>query len=188
MAKDFDDDMFDDEEGEVEGAETGGKGSGKKVILFVVIGVVLVAIIVAVVVSLLLNKNAAAPTSLEETLSEQDLEIMVQDKYGKPLTYDAGDIYVNVSGTRSTRVLKFRPYLEVKDQSTLDNLNNVETLRQVIRDKIMSVARTMSFDELEGPNGADILKSEIRGNINRSLKKRIGGEVITVHFNDFLIQ
>jgi flagellar basal body-associated protein FliL len=58
----------------------------------------------------------------------------------------------------------------------------------LLKDRIATVAIKMTFDELEGPNGPEVLKQEIRDTLNRSLKNRLNGVIIAVHFDDFLIQ
>ena len=58
----------------------------------------------------------------------------------------------------------------------------------VLRDMISQVASRMTIDDLEGRNGRDMLKREIKNNVNVFLRDHTTGAVIEVYFSDFLIQ
>ncbi len=181
MADEMNDDLVLDDEGE----ESGGK-SKTGLLIILVIGVLVV--LIGAVAAFFLLKGSKEPSGNEvATLQEEELPPIedIPAPTGKPILFPVGDIYVNIAGTRSTRVLKFTPVLEVNEPQMELALEDYRTL---LKDRISTVARKMSFDELEGANGPEILKQEIRDSLNRSLRKRLNGAIIAVHFDDFLIQ
>ena len=181
MPEDYDDDVG------LEGAEESAPPAGKSktgLLLILMIGVLIV--IVGAVVAFFLIKNVKSDGSGPATtrVEQQPAEPLPEPR-GTPIQYRVGDIYVNVRGTRSTRVLKLTPVLEVSEQRTREELGEFSA---ILKDRIATVARGMTFDELDGVNGPDRLKQEIRDTLNRQLRTRLRGYIIAVHFEDFLIQ
>ena len=154
MADDInDDDLVLDEETE------GTEGKSKTGLLIVLVIGVLVVLIGAVAAFFLMKGSKEPSGSEVATIQEEELPPIedIPAPTGKPILYQVGDIYVNIRGTRSTRVLKFTPVLEVSEPQMEVELEDYKTL---LKDRISTVARKMSFDELEGANGPEILKQE----------------------------
>ncbi len=95
------------------------------------------------------------------------------------------DIYVNIAGTKATRILKITPVLMLSAEKLIPE---IEARRPLIRDLISEAACRMTIDELDGQNGRGILKREIKNKINILLRGQLAGAVQDVYFSDFLIQ
>jgi flagellar basal body-associated protein FliL len=180
---------FDDDEGldlEEESTETT-PGKSKTGMMFILIIGVLIVIVGAIAAFFIIRNTASGSGSKPANTTEEVVAAAenIPEPQGKPILYEVGDIYVNIRDTRSTRVLKFTPFLEVNEPRMNEALDDFGPL---LKDRIATVARKMTFDELEGPNGPEVLKQEIRDTLNRSLKNRLNGVIIAVHFDDFLIQ
>ena len=152
-------------------------------LLILVIGVLIV--VVGAIAAFFILKSTSGSGSKAATEVPEVAAQPVEEPKGVPILFKVGDVYVNIQGTRSTRVLKFTPYLEVSEPKMKDALLDFGPL---LKDRIASVARSMTFDELEGPKGSELLKQEIRDTLNRSLRNRLSGSIVAVHFDDFLIQ
>ena len=177
---------FDEEEGvdTEEIAEESAPGKSKSGLLFILIIGVLIVVVGAIAAFFILKNTAGSGSKAANVVPEVAPQVDMEPK-GVPILYKVGDIYVNIQGTRSTRVLKFTPYLEVSEPKMKDALQDFGPL---LKDRIASVARNMTFDELEGPKGPELLKQEIRDTLNRSLRSRLSGSIVAVHLDDFLIQ
>ncbi|MBN2164461.1 MAG: flagellar basal body-associated FliL family protein [Pontiellaceae bacterium] len=151
--------------------EVDGEGApkkGKGMIIIIVIGVVLIA--GGVGAGMMLGmKNKPQPTKKVEA----------------PIILEFQDVFVNVAETKATRVLKLTPVLELSE-AKLGPL--LEAERPIIRDLISETASKMTIDELEGQNGREILKREIKNKINDLANDWMAGAVVKVYFSDFLIQ
>lgn len=147
------------------------KGGGLHTILLVVLSLVLIG--GGVGAGLLLGKKneTKVPTvkKLPETL----------------ITVEMDDIYVNIAETKATRVLKLSPVLELSEQRLT---SVVEGRIPLIRDLISETACRLSIEELDGSNGRQILKREIKNQLNVMLRNHMAGAVENVYFSDFLIQ
>jgi flagellar basal body-associated protein FliL len=97
-----------------------------------------------------------------------------------PLTYEFGDLVVNVRETADTRVLRCVIHIEVDNDKALEELR----LRDVVyRDEILDILRSKSLDDLKYP-GDNALKRQIRDQLNRRMTK---GSVVEVYFKEFLV-
>ena len=141
---------------------------GKGMIVIIIVGVVLIA--GGVGAGMMLGmKNKAAPVKKVEA----------------PIILEFQDVFVNVAETKATRVLKLTPVLELSEEK-LSPLLDAE--RPIIRDLISETASKMTIEELEGQNGREILKREIKNKINDMVSDWMAGAVVKVYFSDFLIQ
>ena len=181
MADDFDEEDVVDEESE----EGGGKSRSGMLIILIVGALIVVAGAIAAYFIFARSSGGGDGTAP----ASKGAEVAAQDDFkaptGDPIWYEVGDIYINIAGTRSTRVLKFTPKFELSEERMTAELDKYKPM---LKDNIATIARHMTFDELEGPNGPEMLKDQIRDQINRALSARLGGGIVAVHFEDFLIQ
>lgn len=147
------------------------KSKGLSTVLLVVLSLVLIAGGLGAGLVLGKQKKAEVPTvkKPEETL------IVVELK----------DIYVNIAETKATRVLKIKPVLELSEERLSPV---VEGRIPLIRDLISEAACRMTIDELDGQAGRQVLKREIKNQLNVMLRNHMAGAVRNVYFSDFLIQ
>lgn len=106
-------------------------------------------------------------------------------KPGQMIIYPLSDLFVNIAETKATRVLKLTPALSLSDEKMKAE---IDKYRPVLRDQISQIASRMTIDDLEGRNGRDMLKREIKNSVNIFLREHTTGAVVDVFFSDFLIQ
>lgn len=172
-----------------------------KAILFVIIGAILVMLIlVGVIAMLLLNKNAGgAEDNKKSTVSSKARQIReaskIDENGGSDLMVKSSDylslgplyplsdpFVVNLISNNGRRYLKTSISLELSDPKLLQEVKAKET---AIKDTIIEILSSKSFEEIITLKGKNKLKEEIRSNINSFL---IDGFVKNVFFTDFVIQ
>jgi flagellar basal body-associated protein FliL len=154
--------------------EEEGKGlSKKKKTMILIIGLGVLLVIGAVGVGLVLGKKSVP----EETGPIKKNEVPVMALFP--------EIYVNISETKATRVLKLSIAMTVSESTLLEV---IEAHRPIVLDMISEVASYMTIEELEGRSGRGILKREIKTRINDLLRGQGKGAVDDIYFTDFLIQ
>lgn len=147
------------------------KGRGLHTILLVVLSLVLIA--GGLGAGLMLGK-------------QKKFEVQSVEKPPETLIIvELDDIYVNIAETKATRVLKLNPVLELSEDRLI---SVIEGRIPVIRDLISEAAGRMSIDEFDGQNGRQILKREVKNQLNVMLRNHMAGAVKNVYFSDFLIQ
>ena len=147
------------------------KGKGMGTILLVVLSLVLIA--GGLGAGLMLGKKDQAPMP---TVTKAPTTLIV---------VELDDVYVNIAETKATRVLKLSPVLELSEERLV---SVVEGRIPLIRDLISETACRMSIQELDGSNGRQILKREIKNQLNVMLRDHMAGAVKNIYFSDFLIQ
>lgn len=153
---------------DLETGETTPPKKGKGMVLMVATGVVLIA----------------AGVGAGIFLGSKDRPAQAK-KNVAPIIVQFQDMYVNVAETKATRVLKLTTVLELSEERLSPLL---EAERPIIRDLISETASQMTIDDLEGQNGREILKRDIKNKINDLVRDRMAGAVVNVYFSDFLIQ
>ncbi len=94
-------------------------------------------------------------------------------------------IFVNIAGTKGTRILKIDLVLIVSEGELVEKIGDLEP---VVRDKVLSLASTRTIEELETSEVREMLKKEIMDSVNDLVRGKMSGSVIGVCFNEFLIQ
>ncbi len=89
---------------------------------------------------------------------------------------------VNLSGGRGSRFAKVDVEIEVKDDFVREEVNR---LRPKIRDFILVVLSSKTYEQVESVDGRDFLREEIRNKINGYLTR---GRIENVFFTQFIIQ
>jgi len=147
------------------------KKKGLNVILLAVLSIALIA--AGLGAGLLMGKQARSEMPKANKLPE------------KPVIVEFKDIFVNIAETKATRVLKINLALELSEEKLV---TVVEERTPLIRDLISETACRMSIDELDSQNGRQVLKREIKNQLNVILRNHMAGAVQNVYFSDFLIQ
>ncbi|TSA82117.1 flagellar basal body-associated protein FliL [Helicobacter mehlei] len=172
-----------------------------KAILFVVVGAILVMLIlVGVIAMLLLNKNATHEDNKKGTATNKARQIREASKIdenggGSDLMVKSSDylslgplfplsdpFVVNLISNNGRRYLKTSISLELSDPKLLEEIKAKET---AIKDTIIEILSSKSYEEIITLKGKNKLKEEIRSNINSFL---IDGFIKNVFFTDFVIQ
>ncbi len=163
------------DEGEGAGGEQ--KGSSKK---FIVIGVALV---------LLAGGGFAGwKFFLAEKFSAQDGEAIqeraetAESSPAVGIIYEMKPFIVNLIGQQGKRYLKTKLELDVDSEALEQEL--AERGSQ-LRDAILLLLASKSFDDISTPGGKIQLRSELIARINQTLK---GGAIRTLYFTEFVVQ
>ncbi|MEK6628361.1 MAG: flagellar basal body-associated FliL family protein [Bdellovibrionota bacterium] len=87
---------------------------------------------------------------------------------------------VNMAGSKGRKVLKVNMELEIKGQEVIQEIEN---RKAQIRDFIIIILSSKSFEEVSSKEGKDALRTEIKDNINSFLSK---GKIINVYFTELI--
>lgn len=153
------------------------KGSSKK---FIVIGVALV---------LLAGGGFAGwKFFLAERFSAQDGKAIeeraetAESSSAVRIIYEMKPFIVNLIGQQGKRYLKTRLDLEVDSEALEQELAKRDSQ---LRDAILLLLASKSFDDVSTPGGKIQLRSELIARINQTLK---GGAIRTLYFTEFVVQ
>lgn len=164
-----------------QGAST---SSGGKPTLFILLAVINMAVVMGVGVMLYLGqKKKEAQPGLDDVIKgeHEQLEKEQHSKefIGKLVPLET--FLVNVSGSRGRKLVKMNMELEV---TNADVQEEVEKLKPKIRDYIIIIASSKTFNEISTREGKDALREEIKNQINLFLNK---GKIVNVFFTEFLV-
>ena len=87
---------------------------------------------------------------------------------------------VNLAGSKGRRILKVNVGLEVKGGEVANEIKNRQAQ---IRDFIIIILSSKSYDEVSAKDGKEALKGEIKDNINSFLSK---GKISNVYFTELI--
>jgi flagellar FliL protein len=87
---------------------------------------------------------------------------------------------VNLAGSKGRKVLKVNMELEVKGAEVVKEIDN---RKAQIRDFIIIILSSKSYEEVSAKDGKESLKTEIKDNINSFLSK---GKILNVYFTELV--
>ena len=87
---------------------------------------------------------------------------------------------VNLAGSKGRKVLKVNMELEVKG---LEVIQEIDNRKAQIRDFIIIILSSKSYDEVSTKEGKDALRNEIKDNVNSFLSK---GKIMNVYFTELI--
>ncbi len=87
---------------------------------------------------------------------------------------------VNLAGSKGRKVLKVNMELEVKGQEIIQEIDN---RKAQIRDFIIIILSSKSYEEVSTKEGKDSLRNEIKDNVNSFLSK---GKIMNVYFTELI--
>ncbi len=97
--------------------------------------------------------------------------------------FDVGEFLLNLSPTgNQPRFIRTEIVLEASDKKVISEL---EKRKPQVRDYIISLIRSRTFEQLRDASGMELLRLEMRRDINSLISK---GEVTNVYFVDLIIQ
>lgn len=100
-----------------------------------------------------------------------------------PLIIPVDTIVVNLSGSNARRYLKTKVNLEAKDAETK---KKIEAKAIPIKDRLISILSSKTLEDIDGLEGQESLRVEIKNNIDSILKVENG--VLQVYFSEFVVQ
>ena len=113
----------------------------------------------------------------EQVTQEFDIK-KTGDEVGKVIPLET--FIVNLAGSKGRKVLKVNMELEIKGNEVIQEIEN---RKAQIRDFIIIILSSKSFDEVSAKEGKDALRNEIKDNINSFLSK---GKIINVYFTELI--
>ncbi len=163
-------------------------GKQQKPLLFIILAVVNM-IIVAVVGFMLYagkKKEAANPTvdhviAGEKQTAEQEANEK-KDFVGKVVPMET--FIVNLAGSKGRRVAKVNMELELKESEGEGKIaGEIEQRKAQIRDIIIIILSSKTYEEVSSREGKDNLRSEIKDTINSFITT---GKISNVFFTEFI--
>lgn len=164
-------------------AQSGGS-SGKPKVL---IGLVILNMLVVLGVGFMVMKsrqaqehdpNKAIDHVIEGEKKAQDGEAHQTEEIGKVVPLET--FIVNLAGSKGRKVLKVNMELEAKGE---DVIQEIENRKAQIRDFIIIILSSKTYEEVATKEGKDQLRNEIRDNINTFLVK---GKIANVYFTELI--
>ena len=115
-------------------------------------------------------EGEAATQKIEESTAGEEIGRVIQLE----------TFIVNMDGSKGRKVLKINMELEIKGKEVE---TEIEHRKAQIRDFIIIILSSKSYEEVSSKEGKDALKNEIKDNINSFLSK---GKIINVYFTELI--
>ena len=165
-------------------AESASSSSGGKPTLFILLAVINMAVVMGVGVMLYLGqKKKASEPGIDDVIKGEHEQVQKEehskDFIGKLVPLET--FLVNVSGSRGRKLVKMNMELEVTNAEVQEE---VEKIKPKIRDYIIIIASSKTFNEISTREGKDSLREEIKNQINLFLTK---GQINKVYFTEFIL-
>lgn len=153
---------------------------------YLLIGLVVVNMLVVAFVGFMIwkgRKIEEAKPGIEKVIEGESVTQQVEgtkspDEVGKVIPLET--FVVNLAGSKGRKVLKVNMELEIKGQEVIQEIEN---RKAQIRDFIIIILSSKSYDEVSAKEGKDALRNEIKDNINSFLSK---GKIINVYFTELI--
>lgn len=164
-------------------ASSGGSESKSKIL----IGLVILNMLVVIGVGFMLVKSRSSevnnPAKEIEQVIEGEKKTAEAEKHqpeeiGKVIPLET--FIVNLAGSKGRKVLKVNMELEAKG---VDVIQEIDNRKAQIRDFIIIILSSKTYEEVSTKEGKDRLRNEIRDNINTFLVK---GKVANVYFTELI--
>lgn len=167
----------------------GGGGGGNKMLIIIIAAVVGLLLIIGVVVAILLMSGgdepppqAAGGAPAAGGNPALNMRSGGQTYLSIGPTYAFDQIIVNLASQSGRRYLKTTINAELSSDNLMVEL---DTKKPAIRDTMISVLSSKTFEEISTAKGKENLKNELVERINESL---VDGKIVNLFFTDFAIQ
>lgn len=155
--------------------------SGGKPIVLIIL-VVINMVVVLGVGYMVWKARQTPPTTVDQVIEgEKHTEHNEKEKpeeIGKVIPLET--FIVNLAGAKGRKVLKVNMELEVKGA---DIVTEIDNRKAQIRDFIIIILSSKTYDEVSTKEGKDALRNEIKDNINTFLSK---GKISNVFFTELI--
>lgn len=157
--------------------------SGQKPTLFIILALVNMLVVLGVGAMLFLGqKKKDAEPKIDDVIKgeaeTQEAEKKSQDFIGQLIPLET--FLVNLSGSRGNRLMKINMELEVDNAEVA---TEIDRIKPKIRDIIIIILSSKSYLQISSREGKDILRSEIKDQVNLFLTK---GQIKRVYFTEFI--
>ncbi|MDD6055191.1 MAG: flagellar basal body-associated protein FliL [Helicobacteraceae bacterium] len=159
-----------------------------KMILFIIIGVVVLLLIIFIVVGILIfsggdEQAQAAPQAQQSAANRSSAANPNSSLLSVGPIYPLDQFIVNLLASGGgKRYLKTSIALELSIQELQAEL---DTKRDVLRDTVILILSSKTFEEVQTAKGKQNLKEEIMERINEFL---VDGRVVNMFFTEFVVQ
>lgn len=168
----------------------GGGGGGNKMLIIIIAAVVGLLLIISVVVAILLMSGGDEPPpqaaggapAASGGNPALNMRSGGQTYLSIGPTYAFDQIIVNLASQSGRRYLKTTINAELSSDNLMVEL---DTKKPAIRDTMISVLSSKTFEEISTAKGKENLKNELVERINESL---VDGKIVNLFFTDFAIQ
>lgn len=163
-----------------EAAPAAAPAGSKPIILY---ALVVVNMLVVAGVGFMVWKNSHKPTAtvdqvIEGVKKDDHAEAEKTPEVGKVIPLET--FIVNLAGSKGRKVLKVNMELEVKGQDIIQEIDN---RKAQIRDFIIIILSSKTYDQVSTKEGKDSLRNEIKDNVNSFLSK---GKIVNVYFTELI--
>jgi len=153
---------------------------GKPIVLIVL---VVVNMLVVMGVGFMLYKNSQKPAStidqvVEGVKHDDKVEAEKVEEIGKVVPLET--FIVNLAESKGRKVLKINMELEVKGDDILQEIDN---RKAQIRDFIIIILSSKTYEQVSTKEGKDNLRNEIKDQVNSFLSK---GKIQNVYFTELI--
>ncbi|SES79431.1 flagellar basal body-associated FliL family protein [Anaerobranca gottschalkii] len=138
----------------------------------IIVGLIL--IVLSASISYIVATRLVLPKNNGEVPNDKD----IVDFTG--ITYNLGTFTTDLRDTNRTRIIKVDIYIELEDKKAVQQ---IEERKIQLQDKIITILRSKSAEELKGNEGKQMLSDEIK----IGLEKFLSYKIINVYFNEFII-
>lgn len=157
--------------------------SGEKPMLFIILAVVNMLVVAGVGAMIYLNKKKeAAEPKLDHVIQgeseTQEREKVAPEFIGKLIPLET--FLVNLAGSRGQKLAKINMELEVNNDEVQ---KEIDKLKPKIRDIIIMILSSKTYEQVSSKEGKDSLREEIRDQVNLFLTK---GQINRVYFTEFI--
>lgn len=165
---------------EAEQAPAAAPAGSKPIVLYVL---VVVNMLVVAGVGFMVWKSSHKPTETIDKVIDGAKKDELADaektpEVGKVIPLET--FIVNLAGSKGRKVLKVNMELEVKGQDIIQEIDN---RKAQIRDFIIIILSSKTYDEVSTKEGKDGLRNEIKDNVNSFLSK---GKIVNVYFTELI--
>lgn len=156
-----------------------------KPIMFLILSAFNIAVVLAVGVLLYLGKKKEnAKPNIDQVIEgekkAQNEDKKLEDEFiGKVVPMES--FLVNLAGSRGSKLAKVTMELEVSNNEVE---GEIDRRKPQIRDIIIMLLSSKSYEQVVAREGKDIIRDEIRDRINSFLTK---GKINKVYFTEFLL-
>ncbi len=152
---------------------------------YVLIGLLVLNMLVVAIVGFMVWKGRKAEEArpgiekaIEGENQTQNAEALEPVDVGQVIPLET--FVVNLAGSKGRKVLKVNMELEVKGAEVVKEIDN---RKAQIRDFIIIILSSKSYEEVSAKDGKEALKTEIKDNINSFLSK---GKITNVYFTELI--
>lgn len=162
-------------------AKANTSGSGSKPIILIALVVINMLVVLGVGFMVWKSRQTPPPTIeqvVEGEKKTEEHEKATPEEIGKVIPLET--FIVNLAGAKGRKVLKVNMELEVKGAEIVSEIDN---RKAQIRDFIIIILSSKTYDEVSTKEGKDALRNEIKDNINTFLSK---GKISNVYFTELI--